>query len=326
MEMFGERIGSETPELDDEGVRMRFIGRREGVDPALVERMDWAEADDRRATTGSRSSSPSTTAAGRRSSTRRGSFEGELRGGVPQPPLRARDARPRPPDPDQRRAAALQLPALAVRLLRAGLPRRALARLRPRARSRTACASTRRGSGASGAEDVKTSTSSTTRLLRGRAAVRRGERPPRKPQRRRGGGSGETAKRILVALPWIVFAIAITVAGGLVFAAGDDRDRRRRACASTLTMAEPLPAARRSPPTSPSPAWSSPPTSAPPSTSCYVLAATFPLLFAFARQTPAPRGRHRLDRGDAARGRSGSASRSPTRSSCATCPTTAPRC
>jgi phosphatidate cytidylyltransferase len=46
-------------------------------------------------------------------------------------------------------------------------------------------------------------------------------RPPRKPRsgrgkRRRGGG--ETAKRILVALPWIVFAIAITVAGGIVFA------------------------------------------------------------------------------------------------------------
>jgi len=47
------------------------------------------------------------------------------------------------------------------------------------------------------------------------------ERPPREPKRkrRRGGGSGETAKRILVALPWIVFAIVITVAGGVVFAA-----------------------------------------------------------------------------------------------------------
>ena len=47
------------------------------------------------------------------------------------------------------------------------------------------------------------------------------QRPPREPKRkrRRGGGSGETAKRILVALPWIVFAIAITVAGGVVFAA-----------------------------------------------------------------------------------------------------------
>jgi phosphatidate cytidylyltransferase len=44
-------------------------------------------------------------------------------------------------------------------------------------------------------------------------------RPPREPRQRRRRGSGETAKRILVALPWIVFAIAITVAGGLVFAA-----------------------------------------------------------------------------------------------------------
>jgi phosphatidate cytidylyltransferase len=42
------------------------------------------------------------------------------------------------------------------------------------------------------------------------------ERPPREP-RRGGGARGETAKRILVALPWIAFAIAITVAGGLVF-------------------------------------------------------------------------------------------------------------
>jgi undecaprenyl diphosphate synthase len=42
--MFGERILGETPELDEEGVWMRFIGRREGVDPGLVERMEWAEA------------------------------------------------------------------------------------------------------------------------------------------------------------------------------------------------------------------------------------------------------------------------------------------
>jgi undecaprenyl diphosphate synthase len=44
MAMLDERIHSETPELDREGVRMRFIGRREGVDPQLVERMEWAEA------------------------------------------------------------------------------------------------------------------------------------------------------------------------------------------------------------------------------------------------------------------------------------------
>ncbi len=44
MRMFGERIDRETPELHDEGVRMRFVGRREGVDPALVEKMAWAES------------------------------------------------------------------------------------------------------------------------------------------------------------------------------------------------------------------------------------------------------------------------------------------
>jgi undecaprenyl diphosphate synthase len=44
MAMFGERIDRETPELDEEGVRMRFIGRREGVSRELGERMDWAEA------------------------------------------------------------------------------------------------------------------------------------------------------------------------------------------------------------------------------------------------------------------------------------------
>jgi undecaprenyl diphosphate synthase len=43
MAMMGERIGTETPELKDEGVRMRYIGRREGLDPALVERMEWSE-------------------------------------------------------------------------------------------------------------------------------------------------------------------------------------------------------------------------------------------------------------------------------------------
>ena len=43
MRMFGERIDAETPELDAEGVRMRFVGRREGVAPELVERMAWAE-------------------------------------------------------------------------------------------------------------------------------------------------------------------------------------------------------------------------------------------------------------------------------------------
>jgi undecaprenyl diphosphate synthase len=43
MALFTELIASETPELDEQGVRMRFIGRREGLSSALVERMQWAE-------------------------------------------------------------------------------------------------------------------------------------------------------------------------------------------------------------------------------------------------------------------------------------------
>jgi undecaprenyl diphosphate synthase len=43
MEMFSERILVETPELHEEGVRMRFIGRRTGVAPELLEQMRWAE-------------------------------------------------------------------------------------------------------------------------------------------------------------------------------------------------------------------------------------------------------------------------------------------
>jgi undecaprenyl diphosphate synthase len=53
MQMFGERIDAETPELHEEGVRMRFVGRREGIAEDLRERMSWAEemtADNQRIT------------------------------------------------------------------------------------------------------------------------------------------------------------------------------------------------------------------------------------------------------------------------------------
>jgi undecaprenyl diphosphate synthase len=44
MRMFARRIRSETPELHDEGVRMRFIGRRTApVSRRLIEQMEWAE-------------------------------------------------------------------------------------------------------------------------------------------------------------------------------------------------------------------------------------------------------------------------------------------
>ena len=45
MRMLGRRIKGEAPELKEEGVRLRFIGRREGISAALQRQMDWAEAE-----------------------------------------------------------------------------------------------------------------------------------------------------------------------------------------------------------------------------------------------------------------------------------------
>ena len=43
MRMFSRRIRGETPELHEEGVRLRFIGSRNRVSAALVRQMEWAE-------------------------------------------------------------------------------------------------------------------------------------------------------------------------------------------------------------------------------------------------------------------------------------------
>ncbi len=43
MALFAEMIEQETPELDEEGVRMRFLGRLEGVSDELRRQMAWAE-------------------------------------------------------------------------------------------------------------------------------------------------------------------------------------------------------------------------------------------------------------------------------------------
>src|SRR5947209_14758040 len=40
MLLFTERIGLEVPELNEEGIRMRFVGRREGLSELLRERME----------------------------------------------------------------------------------------------------------------------------------------------------------------------------------------------------------------------------------------------------------------------------------------------
>jgi undecaprenyl diphosphate synthase len=43
MEMFGELIDSEVPELHEEQVRLRFVGRREQITDRLREKIEWAE-------------------------------------------------------------------------------------------------------------------------------------------------------------------------------------------------------------------------------------------------------------------------------------------
>jgi undecaprenyl diphosphate synthase len=46
MRLFTRRIRAETPELKEQGVRMRFIGRRaDPVSDRLIEMMEWAEAE-----------------------------------------------------------------------------------------------------------------------------------------------------------------------------------------------------------------------------------------------------------------------------------------
>jgi undecaprenyl diphosphate synthase len=45
MAIFAERIESETPELNDEGVRIRYVGRRERIGDDLIRRMEWSEAE-----------------------------------------------------------------------------------------------------------------------------------------------------------------------------------------------------------------------------------------------------------------------------------------
>ena len=126
MALFSARIIDETPELHEEGVKMRFVGRREGVLPELIEQIEWAEAktaENTRLTLfvafnyGGRSEILD--AAERYT----GGGEDAFRAA----PLRARDARSRPADPHQRRAADLELPAVAGRLQRVAFHRRSVA-------------------------------------------------------------------------------------------------------------------------------------------------------------------------------------------------------
>src|SRR6185295_164023 len=112
-------------------------------------------------------------------------------GGVPLAAVRAGHARPGPDHPHERRAAAVQLPAVAVRVLGAALHRGAVARLLARG-------------------------------LRGRARrVRGAPAPVRRPMStRRRSVAADLSARIMVAIPAVAYAIFIIAYGGWVFAVG----------------------------------------------------------------------------------------------------------
>ena len=137
MEIFDETIERELPDLAAQGVRVRFIGRRDRAPEALRTRMaaleDETSGNDRldlwiAFDYGGRAELVD---AARRlveagMPTRRGR-RGRFRG---RASTRPGAARPGPADPHVRRAADLELPALAARLRGARLRRQALAGLR----------------------------------------------------------------------------------------------------------------------------------------------------------------------------------------------------
>lgn len=45
MELFSQRLVDEVPEMVEHGIRMRFVGSREGVDQGLIDSMERAEAE-----------------------------------------------------------------------------------------------------------------------------------------------------------------------------------------------------------------------------------------------------------------------------------------
>jgi phosphatidate cytidylyltransferase len=126
MEIFAETIERELPDLAEQGVRVRFIGRRDRAPESLRARMDAME--DRTALNTRINLWVAFDYGGRAELVGRGG--GHRRERFRREPLRSGASRSGSPDPDERRAAYLELPPLAGGVLRAGLRRQVLARLR----------------------------------------------------------------------------------------------------------------------------------------------------------------------------------------------------
>ena len=160
---------------------MRFIGRRAAPVPTeLIERMEWAEGvtrDNRRITLfvafnyGGRAEIVDAAR----------TFTGEDEDRVPRPPVRARHARPGPDHPHERRAADLELPAVAGGLLGARVSRRAVARFLVARRSSRASRSSRLAGAGSGGADAAGHAGRARRSARAPAQDRRAAlRPARR--------------------------------------------------------------------------------------------------------------------------------------------------
>ena len=162
MEIFGETIERELPDLAEQGVRIRFIGRRDRAPEELRRKM--AAMEDR--TELNTPARPLDRVRLRRPRRAR-------RGGAPDRRERGRSARGRRERPRRepvrarpaaiptcsirtsRRAAGLELPALAARVRRARVRRHALAGFRRRASSAARSPNTRSGAGASAADEQR---------------------------------------------------------------------------------------------------------------------------------------------------------------------------
>ena len=102
MEIFGETIERELPDLAAQGVRTRFIGRRDRAPDELQEQMAGLEEETAAQRRGSTSGSRSTTAAARSSSRRRAgsSRRGRRRATSTRTCFAANLYAPELPDPD----------------------------------------------------------------------------------------------------------------------------------------------------------------------------------------------------------------------------------
>ena len=142
MEIFGETIERELPDLVRQGVRVRFIGRRDRAPDELHETDGCTRGGDEAQRAAQPLDRLRLRRPGRARPRRRAGWSNRAIAphDIDENAFAAQLYAPELPDPDllirtSGRAADLELPALAARLLGARLRRHALARLRPRSSS-----------------------------------------------------------------------------------------------------------------------------------------------------------------------------------------------